>query len=598
MCGIFGIATAGGRPVTLDQPTLLRMRDRLEHRGPDGAGLLVEGPVALAHRRLAILDPEHGAQPLTVTGPDPTSRTVVSYNGEIYNHAELRRELSAAGHRFETNCDTETLAAALSTWWLDALPCLRGMFAVAAWQPERRRLLLARDEFGMKPLCFALIETPDGPELVFASEPRAILDHPHASRTPDWTAVSAYLTTIRTTLDRRTMFHGVWTVMPGEALEIDLSRDEIAITTHRIPAAGASAPDDEQLRATIDASVEAHMLSDRPLCSLLSGGLDSTIIAATARRSRRDLGTWAAGAPETDDGTDDLAFSDLAASALGTQHRRVVLDRGGFAERWPWMIERLGCPLGTPNEVAIHALAESIAPTARVALSGEGADEMFAGYGAALAPIAEWIAQDRPTPVESLYLDLVGWIGIGYKPEVLQPAILDMADGDAHLVSTIGATFEACGDDSDLSTHLRVQQALNLPGLLGRLDTSMMLASVEGRTPFADREVAAAARAIPIAENFACDAAGGVATATMTKERLRRAYADVIPPAITARPKASFPLPFQSWVADQANDLLMTGPITEVIQAPTRELIALDPSTHWRLAWPIMNVAMWLRTFW
>ena len=276
------------------------MRERLAHRGPDDAGLHRPRPhVALAHRRLSVIDPSPaGHQPMT--RPDGSS---LVYNGELYNDAELRDHLRRAiGTEFATHCDTETVLELLAAGDpRDTIPRMRGMFAFAYYDAANERLTLARDPLGIKPLYYWIgrIPSSDGlhTEIAFASECQALLEHPAIDGAPDFITISAYLTTIRTTLGRRTLYAGVNCVLPGEVIEFDLRGCEPVITrstprwdVHREHA---------EIAETIQAAVAAHLRSDVPLCALLSGGLDSSIITSIAsRHAGAQLRTFCSGAAD------------------------------------------------------------------------------------------------------------------------------------------------------------------------------------------------------------------------------------------------------------------------------------------------------------
>ncbi len=619
MCGILGVLTTRDRTLSVGEPDLRRMRDRLAHRGPDDAGLWIRPDGALAHRRLAILDPERGGQPLVLPRPG-RGPLALTFNGEIYNHLDLRPELDAE-RPFATTCDAETLAFALSRWGpADACRRLRGMYAFGAWSPDEGTLTLARDPLGIKPLYYAIVDVDGGAELVFASEPVGILDHPHASVQPDWVTVSAYLTTIRTTLDDRSLFAGVHVVQPGEILTFDLKGDRPRLIERDViePPLGVDEDPlvdlDEAIartRAGLESSVQAHLLSDAPLCSLLSGGLDSTIIATLAHDAMADLRTYAIGAADDADG--DRVFAEEAAAELGVAHTGVTMDESLFHELWPQMIGAMLSPLSTPNETAIHAICRVLSKDAKVSLSGEGADELFAGYGPPLLAAARYRTHpfdehgDALSP-GSFYLQTVSWTPVGAKLSVLTPAVASAASCDAVLVDSIDRAYETCGGDGGgLATFLHLQRRLNLTGLLQRLDSASMLASVEGRTPFADIEIARLAASFPMRAHIDLDAAaaatddgGGaaVATAVETKRLLRAAFADRLPSSIVRRPKASFPLPFQTWMASHTAVLRESPTAREVFTPGVIDLVAADPTSNWMVAWPILNIAYWLRAIW
>ncbi|MHC4993837.1 MAG: asparagine synthase (glutamine-hydrolyzing), partial [Planctomycetota bacterium] len=551
MCGILGAATSRQSELALNDSTLERLRDTLRHRGPDGAGLWRNRHVALTHRRLAILDPEQGHQPFHVGEPDTPGHVVISYNGEIYNHLTLRDELEALGHVFATRCDTETVARAFAQWGADAFGRFRGMFAVAAWRHDDNTLTLARDPLGVKPLYYALAPTPNGAELVFASEPPAILEHPYMPAQPDWVTVSSYLTTIRTTLGRRTLYDGLSCVMPGEIITADLNQQPPQLTTDFQPRPNASAFDDldeaiDHTRGLITDSVRAHLLSDVTTCTLLSGGLDSSIISAVAADHLDDLHTYCSGAHGPDNG-DDFHFARLTSQQINTRHTEAPVTAEAFAELWPWMIGRMGVPLSTPNEVAIYTVAKELSRHAKVALSGEGADELFAGYDAPLIDFANYLANPFDTEGNAItpaahYLQQTSWVSIALKPQILTADVFNQIDNDMPLIQETHRLFQLSDDDElTMRSCLRAQQHFNLTGLLGRLDTATMLASVEGRTPYADTHVAAFAQAQPFDFHFAPKATN--TRPTRSKRLLREAFAERLPEPVAVRPKASFPLP-------------------------------------------------------
>jgi len=616
MCGLFGNVAVAGREPSINDGQARRLRDQLTHRGPDGAGLWRGANAVLGHRRLAVLDPTPGgAQPMAT----PDGRFVLVYNGELYNDEELRAALRDRGvpaPGFRTTCDTETVLHAFATWGTGAIRRLRGMFALAVLDTERNLLTLARDPFGIKPLYF----WSDAHEIVFASEPPPILAHPLVSASPNMRMVSAYLTTIRTVLGTETLFEGVHALPPGHLAQCDLNGEGPVVRL--IEYGGDAAPpkfvteDDAvaETRRRVQDSVTAHLRSDVPVCSLLSGGLDSAIVTATARTSLAGLRTYAAGAEGAGE-DEDLASAARVAALLGTNHRHAAITPGFFQETWWAMVERLGVPLSTPNEVAIFAVATRLrADGCVVTLSGEGADELFGGYSEALAAARAFESSGlNGVGGGRFFLEANAWIPLGAKHEVLQPDALRAAEGDSWLLRFFDRTFDTCsreaGEGADpLEAHLRLLRTVNLTGLLQRLDTATMLASVEGRTPYADLEVAALAAALPTALKFEMEeetesgggGGGGVATrSTMrTKTALRRAFADTLPEESLSRPKASFPLPFQEWMAEAAADAAASPFLETIVTKTALDLLRDDPSRHWRLGWPLANLALWARRWW
>lgn len=619
MCGILGIVAGGGRTVELGDEQCARMRDVMAARGPDGAGLWRGDGVVLGHRRLAVIDPSPaGSQPMLLDDA-ATGRTrwALTYNGELYNDAELRRELEREGVGFRTSCDTETVLHALARWGAEALGRFRGMYALGFVDLTQRTMLIARDPLGIKPLYFAPV---DG-GLVFASAIPAILAHPGSSAAPNLRMVSAYLTTIRTVLGRETLFEGVFALAPGEHAVVDLRTPDIGLRIGSHWRGRASSGGDGDLHAaagevrrTIEASVLVHLRSDVPMCSLLSGGLDSSAIALCAKHHKPDLRTYCAGATVSgagDDGPlgagDDLAFARRAAAFIGTSHSEAIVQRSEFLERWSGMVREMGVPLSTPNEVAIYTVAERLrADGCIVTLSGEGADELLAGYEGPMDSAwrlyqeGETGARNRPGLHE---LDSNAWTGRGMKGAVLAPGIWSAIEQDAWLTDWYASAFERAREEcggAPLASHLRFHRMVNLTGLLQRLDTATMLAGVEGRTPFADARFAEVAESLPMAVKYRGPGEGEAAGAggMRTKIALREAFAGALPEEVVRRRKASFPLPFVEWMGEHGELLRRSAFARAVFSPDAVELVASSPQKMWNLAWPMLNIAMWGDRWW
>ncbi|MBU6412610.1 MAG: asparagine synthase (glutamine-hydrolyzing) [Planctomycetes bacterium] len=620
MCGILALASLNHRTLGVAERTVCTMREVMAHRGPDGAGVLMHDGFALAHRRLAIVDPsERGRQPMTT----PDGRYAIVYNGELYNDAEVRRDLSTRGITFGTQSDTETLLHALVTWGTDALLRLRGMYAFAFADLVEKTLLLARDPLGIKPLYFTVV---DGYQVVAASEVRAVLAHPRVSAAPDLVTVSSYLTTIRTTLGHRTLFENVHVLEPGQALRFDLAGERIGVEGFDVLGVLESAAtrnmhavllDDDagelaRVRAGIEDSVQRHLRSDVPLCSLLSGGVDSTIIAALTARQVNGLRTFAAGAVNSD----DLPFASVVASGLGTRHAEALVDQNLFEERWVEMVQRLGLPLSTPNEVAINTVAKAIRATGcKVALSGEGADELFAGYDSLMDACISVPTQGKGADPGGFHMRAAAWVGPEAKQALLHEDVYRDLNHDEQLHLAYAQHFDALAQHGivGMDAHLAFQRRVNLVGLLQRLDTAMMLEGVEGRTPFADVNVAAIANSVPMRLKYqapdsrdrvdsGAEARGGTAVATAaaprTKLILRRACADLVPHSVLQRPKASFPVPFHGWMQRHAGVLRTSGLSQALFNPAAIETMATQPQSCWQFAWPAINIAMWGQRWW
>ena len=596
MCGLVGVIASGSQPLRTPEPVIVRMRDALTHRGPDDAGLWTDEHAAFGHRRLAVIDPTPaGHQPMLT----PDGRFVLLYNGELYNDAELRAELVREGVEFRSSCDTETVLHTVSRHGTSAPPKLRGMYAIACYHIERRRLLLARDPLGIKPLFWTRFRENRRDVIAFASEAHALFAHPSISPEPDPVAISAYLTTIRTTLGRRTLFRGINTLEPGQCLEFDLSGDT-AIEHRSDWWDRAHEPADARTADVITDSITRHLRTDVPMCSLLSGGLDSAIVASIARERTGSLNTYCSGCRDAEpiDGvpqSEDFRFAQLVSDAIGTAHHEAPVSRAMFAERWGSMVNRLGMPLSTPNEVAINEVARSMRSDGNVVtLSGEGADELFGGYEAPIRGAQAYIdTGDEDPGVFQLISN--AWTPIQQKPAVLSAELWSACEGDAHLIGTYREQFERVRTRAvdPLAAHLAFHRRVNLEGLLRRLDTATMLESVEGRTPFADAAVAMHAEGMPSGERCRVGA-----DSIETKRPLREGFRDRLPTDVVSRPKASFPLPFQVWVGDVAPILLEPGVHHAWFNGDAVRQVASDPKAAWQYAWPMINLALWGRRWW
>jgi asparagine synthase (glutamine-hydrolysing) len=323
---------------------------------------------------------------------------------------------------------------------------------------------------------------------------------------------------------------------------------------------------------------------------------------------KNDLQTWCSGLERGDGGSDDASHAREAADYLGLSHSENKVGRERFSGQWQSMVHELGIPLSTPNEIAIRDLSMAVRDSgAKVILSGEGADEIFGGYEMTLQ--AAWDFEQNPTENRSggIYqLESSAWVAPHLKERLITSRSWQAAGKDEWMLQHYEDTFENCAkeagsDATPLDTHLRFLRHQNLPGLLQRLDTSTMLASVEGRTPFADVELTRFAEGLPMASKFAPSANNGsssLAVAVTGKLALRRAYKGLIPASIETRAKHSFPLPFESWMADSAETLMRSTFAREFFAADLRTAVARDPETNWRFAWPMINLSLWGERWW
>jgi asparagine synthase (glutamine-hydrolysing) len=573
MCGITGIL-AFDHGLALDAPIVQRMSDALRHRGPDDAGTYVRSQdgVALGHRRLSIIDlTSAGHQPMT----NEDGTVWITYNGEVYNHAELRAELEASGHRFRSATDTEAIVHLYEEEGLRCVERLQGMFALAIWDARTKVLLLVRDRLGVKPLYYALL--PQG--LLFGSEVKAILAHPAAPRDLDEEALASYLT-FGFTPPPRTMFSGISKLGPGELLTLT-SQGELRRRTWWDPMPSADISQTvaymseaemvSEVRTRLRDSVHKRMMSDVPFGVFLSGGLDSsTNVALMAELTDGPVRTYST-APRGYARYDELRHARAVASHFGTEHHEVLVDEASMREFVPELVFHQDEPLSDWTAVPQHFVTQLARDTGTIVVQvGEGADELFHGYQGyvdhrrVVAPFQRWVPRAIRRPVGALAVHATAragravrhgealydaghsripyWGGALCFRGPLKGRLLRNGYPDAlRTVERIWDEGEARRSDADLfqrMTYLELRQ--RLPELLlARMDRIAMASSVEGREPFLDHELVEFAMALPPRMKYR-DGQG--------KHVLRAAMRDTLPGEVLDRPKQGFGSPMEEWL--------------------------------------------------
>lgn len=581
MCGIAGVYRYRHPEARVDPAVLAAMADTLVHRGPDDEGFHLSGNLGLAHRRLSIIDLGGGRQPMTSEG----GGVVVAYNGEIYNYRELTRRLEARGHRFRTRSDTEVLVHGYEERGADWVDELRGMFAYAVWDEGRRRLLLVRDRLGIKPLYYH-----DGPEgLVFASEIKALLEHPGVPRELDPEALDLYLS-LRYVPGPRTLFRGIRKLPPGHLLVCDRDgpRERRYWDLPGGPPAELSEPELERRFAEVlEESVRLRLMADVPLGVFLSGGLDSTAILALVTRAlggepARSFTVGYDGPTPEDRRSNELDYARMAAQAFGADHRELALSDADFEAFLPRMAWYLDEPMADPTCVPLYFISRLARRHATVVLSGEGADEVLAGYGVyrrmlAFEGIHRRLGRFLPAgpaaflpgerlrhgarlatlPLEERYHGVSRALLPETKARLLGGRT---ASGRDDVVQELfGAHYDAAPGVTALDRMLYVDAKTWLPDeLLVKADRMTMASSQELRVPFLDHRLVELTASLP----QRLKVANGEG-----KVLLRRAMAGTVPRPILDRGKRGFPVP--------------TVPMLRRLQGFTRDLL-LDPGSACR----------------
>ena len=548
MCGIAGFINAR---VEADGAVLQGMLARIAHRGPDGQGVFVQGRAALGHRRLAIIDLDGGPQPMF----NEDGRLAVVFNGEIYNYQALTEELTAAGHTFATKSDTEVLLHGWEEWGRDLLPRLRGMFAFALWDRESETLFCARDYFGIKPLYY--YEAEDG-TLLFASEIKAFLDHPAFEKQLNESQLELYLS-FQYSPGEDTFFRGVKKLLPAHCLTLDGSGLRVERWWQADFTPELSPTDWPQtIDETMQDSVAAHKTADVEVAGFLSGGVDSAYITSLARPTR----CYTIGYAE--EGYDEAAEAAHLARVLGIQNRVRRITPEEFWDAIPAVQYHMDEPLADAAAVALYFLNSEAARDVKVCLSGEGADEFFAGYNIYKEPFtASWydrlpaglrralgaVAQRLPAvpgvnflvrralPLEERYYGNTALMTERQKRRLLRH------DYRATLPFDLARPYWQASAGLDPVTRMQwCDLHLWLAGdILLKADKMSMAHSLELRVPFLDREVFALARRLP---------PDAKADARQTKKALRAAAARHLPLPSAERKKRGFPVPVRDWLRD------------------------------------------------
>lgn len=599
MCGLSGIYHRDGSPI--DETALARMTAALAHRGPDDVGYAVfetretratvrhrletrEPPLrpdlGLGHRRLSIID-------LSSAGHQPMSNedgTVwVVYNGEIYNFKALRDELEALGHRFRSRTDTEVIPHAYEAWGMDCLKRLNGIFAFALWDVRARRLVLARDHLGVKPLYYYA----DPARILFASEAKALFQHGAIRPALDLSALHAYLSFLWVP-EPGTMFQGVAKVPPGHYLEV--SADTMTLHPYWDLAFHEPAETSEmdwilRVRSTLTDAVNRQLVSDVPLGIFLSGGLDSSgILASIAPEARAKVTAYTIGFRERDQATerqpDDLTYARQVARQFGVRHREIIIEPK-IVELLPKVIRHLDDPIADPAALTSDLICEAAGHETRVLLSGQGGDEVFAGYPWHLAGTLSRLYERLPAAVRAGLIEP----GIQALPVAGSPtrrrlkrfmksaslpwreryigfcSYLTEAEKQALYTDPLRATLAASDGRSVHLAHLDRVAGLDpinqmlyldtktfLPSLnLMYTDKTSMAHAVEVRVPLLDRELV----------ELVATAPPGLKLKGLTRKYLlKKALEDRLPRDIITRRKGGFGVPLRTWLAHDLQPMM------------------------------------------
>jgi asparagine synthase (glutamine-hydrolysing) len=629
MCGINGIAFSSRSRRRVDATALKTMRDVITHRGPDDEGIYIDENVGLGHRRLSIVDVASGHQPMT----NEDGSLYITYNGEVYNHADYREELESRGHVYRTHCDTETILHLYEDYGDACVEHLRGMFAFAIWDRNKRELFIARDRVGIKPLYY--VHTTDG-SLYFASEIKALLEAHAVKAELNFAAFSDYLAN-HATSGEETLFAGVKRLMPGHTLTW---RDgEIKIRKYWDVSFAKVAPNGHSDKDYIAEwselfrkSVELRLMADVPLGMFLSGGIDSSAIAAVmSTLVDEPIKTFSVAFKERE--ANELEYARLVARAYKTDHHEVVISPEEFFAALPDLIWHEDEPLAHPSSVALFFVSRLAAQHVKVVLTGEGSDELMAGYaryrktilnlafsehyhrmvpagvrdlirgqiaGMSASKLRAKLSRtflSRAPDIESIYFDNFAVFPRSDQNQLLTRDTIDRIGGiDPY--AGVRRVLSETDAQSLLDRLLYADIKTYLHELLMKQDQMSMAASLESRVPFLDHKLVEFTSSLPERLKL---------RRWTTKYVLRQSMKGVLPEQILTRPKMGFPVPVDAWFrgpyAQVLDDYVLSSRALErgIFNADTVRTLVKEHqrgvANHSERLWSLVNLEMWFQRF-
>ncbi len=629
MCGINGIAFSSRSPRTVDAAVLERMRDVITHRGPDDEGIFIDGAVGLGHRRLSIVDVAAGHQPMT----NEDGSLHITYNGEIYNHADFREGLEARGHVYQTHCDTETILHLYEEHGEHCVDYLRGMFAFAIWDQRRKELFVARDRLGVKPLYY--VHTDDG-SLFFGSEIKTLLEAGAIQPEINCPALPDYLAN-HATSGEETLFRGVKRLLPGHVMlwrdgKLQMSR-YWDVSFARQPDEGRSDKDYiAEWSELFNTSVRLRLMADVPLGMFLSGGIDSSAIAAVmSRMVNEPIKTFSVAFKERE--ANELEYARVVANAFKTNHHEIVVSPEDFFAALPKLVWHEDEPLAHPSSVALYFVSLLASQHVKVVLTGEGSDELLAGYaryrktilnlalGARYHKLAPSSVRNLlrkqievmpgaklrqkllrtflavAPDIESIYFDNFAVFPRAMQPELLAPEMKERV-GAIDPYAGLREVLEQTDATSFLDRLLYADIKTYLHELLMKQDQMSMATSVESRVPFLDHKLVEFTSGLPERLKL---------RGWTTKYVLRESMKGILPETILSRPKMGFPVPVGTWFrgayASVIDDYVLSDrALSRGIFSPdfVRSLVRRHQTggeNHSERLWALVNFEVWQRQF-
>ncbi len=622
MCGINGIAYSTKSNKQIDEQILRKMRDVIHHRGPDDAGEFIDGQIGLGHRRLSIVDVSLGSQPMF----NEDKSLVIIYNGEVYNHADYREELVAKGHIYQTHCDTETILHLFEEYGERCVEKLRGMFALAIWNRTKKELFIARDRLGVKPLYYFHDEIGN---LFFGSEIKTILEAAAVKPELNYNALPDQFANHGTSKDE-TLFVGVKRLLPGHTMFWEDGNLTIKkywdISFEPKHDSRNDSEYIEEWRDLFTESVKLRLMADVPLGMFLSGGIDSSAIAAVmSTMVDEPIKTFSVGFAERE--ANEFEFARIVANKYKTEHHEITITPEQFFAELPKLIWHEDEPIGFDSSIPLYFVSKLAGQHVKVVLTGEGSDEIMAGYGRyakALQLLNYGEKYESVTPkflrsiiksgasavggkltrtfltrdndIENLFLDNFALFGKSMQTKLFSAETKSrIAEQNPYFYQN--QWLEETDATEILDKLLYVDSKTYLHELLMKQDQMSMAASIESRVPFLDHKLVELTAKMPTNMKL---------RGTTTKFLLKEAMKGILPDEILYRPKMGFPVPLASWLRNEFKHYVDEYILSEralnrgIFDAVfVRELVGKHNSgeDHSNRLFRLINFEMWYRIF-
>ncbi len=582
MCGIAGIINFNKKRYS--EELIWGMTNTMVHRGPDGGGIHIDEGIGFGHRRLSILDlSEAGKQPFI------QNELGITFNGEIYNFKEIRNQIGNYNYISET--DTEVILNAYRKNGIECIRSFNGMFSFALFDKAKQKVFLVRDRMGIKPMYYSNI----GDEIVFGSEVKALLASKKIKTNYSNAAISSYLS-FRYPIGTQSLFENIYQLEPAHYLEINLATKEInKIRYWDVPIIDNKEDKGEKyyinkLQEILSDSVRYRMIADVDFGAYLSGGLDSSIVVALmSKMHNRSIKTFTIGFEDKD--FNEFEYSKMVADMYNTQHHTILLDPSKYFETSDMLIGYKDAPLSVPNEPALYLMSKALKEHFTVVLSGEGADELFGGYGRIFRSPYDFERYNNiknsnidnsfsssfinsfkekygeiDSNITDHFLKLYKYISLDDKKKFMSSDFISSTINDQPLFKYFDQHFQKASSLSFSEQYMWIFEKIHIQGLLNRLDMTTMAASVEGRVPFVDHKLIEFAFSIPLKYKMKWQSESHkLFSSHLTSDKisevydtpkyiLKKAYQNQLPKEVVWRKKMGFPVPLHKWFGESFNE--------------------------------------------